>query len=106
MTDERLQEPVYFRNKQWAVTGYGVESVPPAPDYHFGVSRIGELAHSNNGTFYWPVHMAEKTWVDIEAFIQAFTESLRIHAGKFSPAIDPTLLAASLAEARRIARSR
>jgi hypothetical protein len=29
--------------------------------------------------YNWPVHMAEKTWVDIVAFIEAFTAALAIH---------------------------
>lgn len=106
MSDERLKPPVHFKNEQWAVTGYGVESVPPEVDYHFDASRISELTHKGPSQFYWPVHMAEKTWVDIEAFIEAFNQAIAIHAGRYSPAIDPTLLATSLSEARRIAASR
>jgi hypothetical protein len=97
----------HFKNHQWAVTDYGVESLKPAPDYHFTAQRLTEQTDRGNGPVYdWPPHMAEKTWVDTEAFIEAFTNALEIHAGKYDPPLDEAMLRASIAEARREARRR
>jgi hypothetical protein len=49
----------------------------------------------------WPVHMIEKTWVDTEAFIEAFSKALEWHAGNYQPAANTSILNASIAEARR-----
>jgi hypothetical protein len=50
--------------------------------------------------------MAEKTWVDVAAFNEAFVKALELHKGKYNPAVDAELLKASLAEARREASQR
>ena len=101
-----------FKNWQWAVTDYGVESVHGAtsptidgitPPYHFDATRLVEMTERPNGTFYdWPVHMAEKTWVDIDAFNEAFEKALELRQGRYSPVLDPEMLRASFVEARRI----
>jgi hypothetical protein len=89
--------PDLFANRQWRVTDYGIESVhPPAPDYFVEKSRLSELD--------WPEHMAEKTWVDIEAFIEAYEKALELHKGQYSGTITPEKLTASIKEARRVAR--
>jgi hypothetical protein len=40
----------------------------------------------------WPVHMAEKTWVQSEQFIEAYNKALELLAGKYEPAADPVKL--------------
>lgn len=96
-----------YQNRQWAVTSYGVESVPPESKYHFEASRLTEMRGDGADAIYdWPVHMAEKTWVDIEAFIDAFKKALELHAGKYAPPVDSSLLAKSLAAARKEAARR
>ena len=54
----------------------------------------------------WPVHLAEKSWVDIEAFIEVFIKAIEIHKGKYTGEVDPKMLAASIEEARALARHR
>jgi hypothetical protein len=49
--------------------------------------------------------MARKTWVDVDAFIEAFGIALRVHGAKLAP-VDQTILASSLAQARQIAGTR
>jgi hypothetical protein len=88
-----------FENHQWRVTAYGVESIEPAPTYELSAKRFLE---TNRTEFYdWPVHMAEKNWIDIEAFIEAFTKALSLHAGKLDGAVDPAKLTASIDKARQ-----
>jgi hypothetical protein len=98
---------VLFKNAQWAVTDYGVETVEGdrgVPPYHIEESRLTETASRPNGIFYdWPVHMARKAWVDIEAFTEAFDKALELHKGRYSPEADQDMLEASIAEARCVA---
>jgi hypothetical protein len=109
MSDE-TDEPasrVLFENHQWQVTDYGVESIKPAPTYNFSADRLLETQGAGAGQFYdWPVHMAEKTWVDIEAFIEAFTQAVKPHAGKFKGSVDLAKFSASIAKAREEAPAR
>ena len=52
-----------------------MESIEPAPTYELSAERFLE---TNMTEFYdWPVHMAEKNWIDIEAFIEAFAKALK-----------------------------
>jgi hypothetical protein len=44
--------------------------------------------------------MAEKTWVQSERFIEAYTKALQLLAGNYVPAADLTKLKASIAKAR------
>jgi hypothetical protein len=93
---------VLFENRQWRVTAYGLRSIEPAPTFKLSAERFLE---TNRAEFYdWPVQMAEKNWVDIEAFIEAFTRALSLHAGKLNEAADPAKLRASIAKARQQAR--
>jgi hypothetical protein len=48
----------------------------------------------------WPVHVAAKRWVNTEAFIEAFSKALDVHAGKYLPPVDSITITASIAEAR------
>jgi hypothetical protein len=93
---------VLFENHQWRVTAFGMESIEPAPTYELSAERFLE---SNRGELYdWPVHMAEKSWIDIEAFIEAFTMALSLHAGKLKGPVDPAQLSATIAKAHQQAR--
>jgi hypothetical protein len=106
--DEEPPSKVLFENHQWSVTDYGVEAVrPAAPYYHFDKSRLLETTDLGFGEIYdWPVHMAEKTWVDIEAFIEVFVKALELHAQSYRGTVDQTILSKSLAYARREAARR
>jgi hypothetical protein len=97
---------VLFKNAQWAVTDYGMETIEDGytPLYHIEESRLTEVSSRRNGAFYnWPVHMAKKTWVDIEAFIEAFSKALELQIGRHSREVDQGILKASIVEARRVA---
>jgi hypothetical protein len=51
------------------------------------------------GVAQWPLQMAEKPWVDYDAFFEAFTKALEIHRPPGFEVID-------LAETDRRARAR
>jgi len=83
MTAEELTEPVHFKNRQWAVTGYGIESLPPGSGYWIEANRLAEKEIGASDCYNWPPHMARQSWVDIELFLEAFAKALDVHAGKY-----------------------
>jgi hypothetical protein len=102
LAGERQAVAALFQNHQWAVTEDGVKSIKPAPIYPIEAHRLLERRGVGEGKFYdWPLHMARKNWVDIEAFIEAFSTALQLHAGKYKGKVDPDMLQASIFEARR-----
>jgi hypothetical protein len=43
----------------------GMESVKPAPTYHFNAERLLEERGAGDGEYYdWPVHMAENSFME------------------------------------------
>jgi hypothetical protein len=89
------------KRRKWTVTDYGLESVRPAGTYRFSADRLLEEAGAGMGKLYfWPVHMAEKAWVDINAFNDAFTKAIDLHAGRYKGTVDRAKLAASIAKSR------
>jgi len=101
--DEEEPSKVLFQNHQWAVTSLGVEGLGEHAYYGFNKERLLETTDYGSGELYdWPVHMAEKTWVDIEAFIQVFEKALDLHG--YRKGVDQVRLEQSLARARKEAR--
>ena len=97
-----------FRNHQWAVTETGITVLEPANIYpDIAATRLTEMSGAGRGKFYdWPVHMVEKTWVDPEAFIEAYVKAVELHGARCKPPADPAIVARSFAEARRVAANR
>lgn len=85
--------------EQWFVTDWGMK----LPGYEIAAERLTETTDRHNGTFYdWPLHVAESKDYDLNAFIAAWCAALAIHAGKYSPALDPELLKHSIVEATEL----
>jgi hypothetical protein len=63
-------DPIYYQNRQWAVTRYGIENV--AGPYHYYISKADFKKQMGSGEYGWPHHMAGKNWVDQPAFLDAF----------------------------------
>ncbi len=94
-------------NNQWEVLETAIRSVGPAPKYEISIQRVYETTNRSAGTLYdWPVHMAEKTWVDTDLFNRAFDVAIRHHSKVTAEDIDEDMLSASYAEAHRIANMR
>jgi len=88
---------------------WGIQSVKPGAPYEYNIEarRLLEKNGEGGGRLYdWPIHMAEKTWVDVDAFAEAFTKALDLLREKYQGAPDAALLSGSLAEARRRAKAR
>jgi hypothetical protein len=76
----RPRERVLFQNREWAVTTRTVKCIGDGkPDYWFRLERADEGFGGKFGLI-WPVHMAEKLWCDLDAFIEAWLFAL-LHCG-------------------------
>lgn len=60
-----------WRNSCWSVTADGMQSLTTT--YEIPASQ---LAERRGHLAMWPVQMAEKSWVDIEVFLEAFRNAL------------------------------
>ena len=99
---------VFFKNAQWAVTEWGLEAARPgAPcEYFIPAHRLLERSGIGYGELYdWPLHLAEKTWIDMDAFNEAFAEALKHHKGKYRGDVDKKILLASIDRTRTQVRS-
>ena len=96
-----------FKNGQWAVRSWGLQSVKPGAPYEYNIaaSRLLEKMGAGGGELYdWPYHMAEKNWVNIDAFIEAFGKALEEHKGKYNADVDTELLKLTYQKARERAQ--
>jgi hypothetical protein len=90
---------ILFQNEQWLVSENGMMARKPSPTYEISVSRLTEST-GDMSCYDWPVHMAEKIWVQSEQFIEAYYKALELLAGKYEPAADPVKLDLTVARAR------
>src|SRR5689334_6426620 len=97
----------YFKNGQWAVTDWGLEGAIPGgvAEYLIPASRLLVANGIGEGKYYdWPLQLAAKTWIDIEAFNEAFRAALEYHRGKYRGEVDQAMLQATLRYAVQQAR--
>lgn len=91
-----------FENSQWAVTEDGLDTIESEPFYEIDAADLVKTVNLDGDIYYdWPLHMAAKTWLDVEAFIEAFTLALDVHRRRLPFRVDPDLLQKSLLEVRR-----
>ena len=104
-----------FANHQWRVTDFGIEPIVGSqttamegktPPYNIAAPRLLETTDRDRIYYDWPVHMAEKTWVDLEEFLEAFANALDAHKEKYRGQVSVEMLEASFRKARQIARRR
>ncbi len=65
VTGEALNHPIYWKGRQWAVTGFGIE----ARDGKYVIK--GQRIWEDNSGHGWVHQMAEKEWVDLSDFVEA-----------------------------------
>jgi hypothetical protein len=89
-----------WRGRQWKVTPTGMTTLDGS-DYWIGKSRLGDVrkrvTEEGGDTSDWMLHMAEKTWVDIDDLIAAWCVAVALH-GVPTGAID---IGKSIREAQR-----
>ncbi len=71
---EALHEKIW-QGHQWAVTEYGIEARDGR--YVIDAARLSETREFRGQRLpSWPLHMAEKSWVDVHDFCTAFLAAL------------------------------
>lgn len=60
-----------FENDQCLVDDAGIRSKAPEPSYGIENSRLLEDSRAKN-SYDWPAHMAEKSWVNVDMFNEAY----------------------------------
>ena len=73
---ESLDE-IWWRGKQWAVTAYGIECLDGC--YFIEKTRFLEGLTEKPHPYPWPLHMAEKNWVDVDEFTTAWMIGILLH---------------------------
>ncbi len=98
-----------FKNSQWIVNDHGMQAIRPvAPkDFKIEASQLLDLSTAGLGDLYaWPLEMAKKVWVDIQAFVEAYLAALDVHEGKYQGTPDAERLQASIDRAFHIVEKR
>lgn len=91
---------VIFENGQWLVTSEELKPRSPSESYPIDTERLDETTKRGDEKFYdWPLHMAEKTWVDVHQFNEAFEVAIRHAARGEEINLDEDMLERSLAYA-------
>lgn len=69
-------DPIIWRNRQWAVTSYGIENVCGPYHYYIEKSRLHQIMGVRGD---WRDHMQGKNWVDAQQFDECFAKAVEIH---------------------------
>ncbi|MGH6774586.1 hypothetical protein [Brucella tritici] len=85
---------VLFKNSQWKVKKCGMSA--SRYGYFIDRDRIEDRRMSQPDLFSWPLQMASKVWVDLDAFCEAFAHALSI----YNPDFDRDRLHRSIEAAR------
>lgn len=84
------------RNSQWLVTHEGLEAIADSLGYWIDMDRMAQETTRSGIRYYdWPIHLAEKEWVDRALFIEAFVHALRFYARQNGEPIDEAMLGRS-----------
>ena len=72
-----------LKNAQWKFTKYGIEHNSRFHSYLIETDRLRDTVTLSfkdgpREVFMWPSHMAQKSWVDIELFIEIFVAALAL----------------------------
>jgi hypothetical protein len=91
---------IWWQGRQWAVTEHGIECQDGS--YCITKERLAETLPSPlNNTPDWPLHMAEKTWVDVADFLTAYLVALSLHGCRVEPKFLHRAIELALTEERR-----
>lgn len=90
-----------WANNHWEVAADGMAFLGPV-DYFIPRNRLCELRPGKeaNGVASWPLQIADKSWADLESFLEAYQHALDLLQPKGIEAVDLPL-SASLARSRR-----
>ncbi|MDM9647112.1 hypothetical protein [Rhizobium sp. S163] len=69
----------HFKNEQWIVNEFGLQSRSPAPTYEIAANRLLERGDKGLDVYNWPMQVCSKSWVDKAAFIEAYRNAIEAH---------------------------
>jgi hypothetical protein len=93
-----------FKNAHWEISNDWIASTSSLPTYEFSIDRVFKEIRRKGKTLYdWPILMAEKIWVDVGLFNEAFEKAIRHHSQVTGTPIDESMLEESFAESYRVA---
>jgi hypothetical protein len=78
-----------WANNHWQVADDGLASLGPV-EYFIPRSRLCELRHRREaeGIASWPLQVAEKSWAEIEPFLEAYQRALELLKPEGMEAVD------------------
>jgi hypothetical protein len=78
-----------WANNNWEVADDGLASLGLV-EYFIPRNRLCELRHGREaeGVAMWPLQMADKSWVRIEPFLEAYKQALELLKPKGLDAVD------------------
>lgn len=83
-----------FKNSEWVVTDDSIEALAGDKGYWIEMDEIFRETSRDGIAYYtWPIQLAEKNWVAIPLFFEAFLSALRCRAKQTGLAIDEPMLA-------------
>lgn len=105
-TPERLNI-LRYENYQWAVTDFGLEPlVENAGKFRVSVEELAEITEDWRPAFKAPLVIAEESWVDPEALLNAFERAIEFHYPTVDPGETEKLMQNTLLRTRLIAARR
>lgn len=81
------EKPKIYQGSQWRVTGRGMERTEADEASGYYIDREVLARGISNVDASWPVHMAEKSWIDLDDFEKAYRAAVA-HFGLEVPNID------------------
>jgi hypothetical protein len=95
----QIEPPILYANRQWAVTKFGLECL--TDDYPIKAERLGKTTNRSGEILAdWVVHMAEKSWVDLDELVDAYAKALKIHKSAYKGMITPKMMERSIEYAK------
>jgi hypothetical protein len=79
-----MLDEIWWRERQWAVTAYGLEVDRSDGDHEIPAYAIpaDRLLEGVDDDYPWPLHMASKKWVDLSSFATAWIVALVMHGAE------------------------
>ncbi|HLG85505.1 MAG TPA: hypothetical protein VKY22_31270 [Bradyrhizobium sp.] len=66
-----------WQNAEWTINNGGLSA--RHQQYFISIAQLDELRDVEKRIAMWPLQMAEKSWIEVESFNEAFEQALLIH---------------------------
>jgi hypothetical protein len=80
---------------------HGIRTIGGAPEYLIEAEALLMTTIRYAETYYdWPLYMADKSWIDFEAFCEAFERAVIVLADRLQSFVDRRMLNTSFEKGR------